>query len=78
MNNEPAFPRPAVFTEVHGLTSVEQDGMMLRDYFAARMMVFNLSKALMPNKDYDYSNAAIASYRMADAMLEARKVNSYD
>lgn len=31
----PAFSRPAVFTEVLGLASVEQDGMTLRDYFAA-------------------------------------------
>ena len=33
-----AFPRPAVFTVTHGLASVEQDGMSLRDYFAAKAM----------------------------------------
>jgi hypothetical protein len=30
-----AFPRPAVFTATLGLASPEQDGMSLREYFAA-------------------------------------------
>ena len=34
----PAFSRPAVFTQTHGLASAEQDGMTLRDYFAAKAM----------------------------------------
>ena len=49
------------------------DGMLLRDYFAARMMIRELGEELRPHQDYHYRNAAIRAYRMADAMLKARE-----
>jgi hypothetical protein len=44
----------------------------LRDYFAARMMAFELNKESRPHEDYNYRNAASRAYKMADAMLEVR------
>ena len=62
----PAFPRPAVFTKTHGLASVEQDGMTLRDYFAAKAM------QEMVNEYDDFDFMAQTAYAMADAMLKER------
>jgi hypothetical protein len=60
----PAFPTPA-----HNL---QNDGMTLRDYFAAKAM-----QALLSHPDGDQiSNPVIyaqAAYVLADAMLEVRK-----
>jgi hypothetical protein len=48
-------------------------GMTLRDYFAAKAMSSMLSQA--PDDWHeDINDLAIASYEVADAMLEARKV----
>lgn len=49
------------------------DGMTLRDYFAARMMIRELGEEIRPHRDYHYRNAAIRAYRMADAMLKVRE-----
>lgn len=53
-----------------------QDGMSLRDYFAAKAMASIIS-AEEPDEDesYDdfYAEVAVTSYEVADAMLEARK-----
>ena len=65
----PAFPRPAVFTQTHGLASPEQDGMTLRDYFAAKAMQ---SYWADPDVADDLITAAAWAYDMADAMLKAR------
>jgi hypothetical protein len=54
----PAFPTPA-----HNL---QNDGMTLRDYFAAKAMQ-GLMDAAMPTPEI-----AAAAYAMADAMLKAR------
>ena len=62
-----AFPRPAVFTPTHALASVEQDGMTLRDYFAAKAIV-----VIYMDADSD-DHSAQRAYELADAMLEARK-----
>ena len=63
MNNDtggPAFPVP-------GLNRGEfNNGMTLRDYFAAKVM-----QALIHKNYFDV--AAKEAYQMADAMLEARK-----
>ena len=79
----PAFPRPAVFTEVHGLASVEQDGMTLRDHFAGLAMQAYMQVTLKqyptPGADSTwvagpgYDRIADHAYQLADAMLEARK-----
>jgi hypothetical protein len=68
-NGGPAFPR----------TPAEMDGwrdgalgMTLRDYFAAQFMA--RAQSLSEDRDggWDYNNAAICCYDMADAMLKAR------
>jgi hypothetical protein len=61
--SRPAFPTPA-----HNL---QNDGMTLRDYFAAKAMqglVENANWRGMPE-----DALAKAAYNMADAMLKARK-----
>lgn len=78
MNKEtggPAFPRPAVFTAVHGLASVEQDGMTLRDHFAGLAMQALLSTCDVSKQGYstELDRRAFQAYRAADSMLEARK-----
>lgn len=50
-----------------------EDGMTLRDYFAAQMMVWELGVEVRPHREYNYRNAAIRAYRMADAMLAQRE-----
>jgi hypothetical protein len=72
MNNPPAFPAPA------GVSHITEQGMTLRDYFAAKAM-----QAYMADQDLiemychlgqdvqqQISNTA---YQMADAMLKARE-----
>lgn len=62
MNDIPAFPRPH-----SGATQYAQEGMSLRDYFAAKAMETMV-------KEYAfYENAAKCAYRMADAMMKARE-----
>ena len=57
----PAFPTPA-----HNLNN---DGMTLRDYFAAKAMQGLLaSEVHAPLEDF-----AATAYKMADAMLKARE-----
>ena len=46
---------------------LNQDGMTLRDYFAAKAM-----QALIDN-DTLFSDIAIQAYQLADAMLKARE-----
>lgn len=76
MNNPPAFPIPF---ETHN------DGMTLRDYFAARAMQGYISaKAWHPDfvypTDFNFDAGeraadavAVAAYQYADAMLKARE-----
>jgi hypothetical protein len=61
--NEPAFPS-------HGsMGEVAQQGMTLRDYFAAKAMQAKLSYG-----DAGYDDVAKRAYKYADAMMEARNV----
>ena len=60
----PAFPNAAF-----GSTRNEQQGMTLRDYFAAKAM----QSYVAHNKSYDFDDIAAMSYRTADAMLKARE-----
>ena len=65
MNNPPAFPKTP-FIEV----GTPQNGMTLRDYFAAKAM-----QALISRKDFEFEDSAWENaYDMADAMLKAREV----
>jgi hypothetical protein len=68
----PAFPLPVDDLGCHGLFASGYGGMSLRDYFAARMMIRELGEEIRPHEDYNYRNAAIRAYRMADAMLQER------
>jgi hypothetical protein len=67
---DPAFPRPAVYTQSHGLASPEQDGMSLRDYFASKAM-----QGLTANVgDWPIVEAiAKNAYAIADAMMKERE-----
>lgn len=69
----PAFPRPAVFTGAQGLASIEQDGMTLRDYFAAKAMQALVITDLDKWPAGADASVSVASYWLADAMLEARE-----
>jgi len=64
---EPAFPFKGHLPGEFG----QSDGMTLRDYFAAQMLssVFSSQTRTAPEP----INVAKAAYRIADAMLEARK-----
>ena len=59
MNDIPAFPRPH-----SGATQYAQEGMTLRDYFAAKAM-----QALIQR---DEQSIAWEAYRLADEMMKAR------
>jgi hypothetical protein len=62
MNNPPAFP-------THPDGGLINDGMTLRDYFAAKAM-----QRLLTDDEIDVSYAtAVLSYRMADEMMKARE-----
>jgi len=62
----PAFPRP-----FSGTTQYAQEGMTLRDYFAAQAVQGLLASPVQPQSGADmYAQDA---YVIADAMLEARE-----
>jgi hypothetical protein len=64
-NGGPAFPS-------HGsMGEVVQQGMTLRDYFAAKAMQSIIDQQDAHRGEVD--SAAWMAYRMADAMMEARK-----
>ena len=61
MNNIPAFPAPA------GVSHITEQGMTLRDYFAAKAMQGILYAGLEPVE------TAKHAYEMADAMMKAKE-----
>ena len=61
----PAFPTPA-----HNLAN---DGMTLRDYFAAKAMHAQIGNPLKLGDDEGRRLIAERAYRMADAMLKHRE-----
>ena len=52
---------------------LNQDGMSLRDYFAARAMQGMLAGLLADGQDLKWDQVAIDSYRQANAMMKARE-----
>ena len=67
----PAFPIQGHSTRNgQGFQLVMADGMTLRDYFAAKAMQGMMANSW--NKNYD--DWAKHAYRMADAMLEVKKI----
>jgi hypothetical protein len=61
MDNTPAFPAP------HFDLAENEHGLTMRDYFAAKAM------QSMLNGSTSYENVAKYAYKMADAMMKARK-----
>jgi len=64
--NIPAFPAPA------GVSHITEQGMTLRDYFAAKdlpMAIQEMNEA----ESYNINDAAIVAYQYADAMMDARQ-----
>jgi hypothetical protein len=79
MNDQPAFPRPASEAHQHGMHK-PQEGMTLRDYFAAKAMqglltipAETLSESKTDKHERLDSYVSYLAYTMADAMLKARE-----
>jgi hypothetical protein len=73
MNNPPAFPtsheEPDDYNgHNNGKKTVIDQGMTMRDYFAAKAM-----QALLGYEESTLENDAEVAYKMADAMLKARE-----
>lgn len=73
----PAFPRPFSKDETHIQAHPSQEGMELRDYFAAQAIVlFSLGdkeiKRLENGERLDHRSVAACCYGLADAMMEER------
>ena len=64
----PAFPGLHPSAECR----YKEEGMTLRDYFAAKAMQGILSATLTPNTIWSQDDAAETAYNVADAMLSAR------
>ena len=65
----PAFPAPA------GVSHITEQGMTLRDYFAAKAMqsaYLHFSADADVTKHWTTKGLAESAYAMADAMLKAR------
>jgi hypothetical protein len=67
-NGGPAFPTEAY--DLDRKTTVREEGMTLRDYFAAKAMPWVASD--LPAGDNFQALVAKFSYKMADAMLAER------
>lgn len=67
-----AFPTNGYDSPNHGWQH-GQDGMSLRDYFAAAALQGILANPCLVELHEDYNLAAKASLNFADAMLQARK-----
>jgi len=67
-NGGPAFPAPA------GVSHITEQGMTLRDYFAAKALTGILSANGDANGYLEYEENMVAknAYKLADAMLKAR------
>lgn len=66
-----AFPRAGFSYDQHDLADASQDGMTLRDYFAGQVLAA-MTYDWVVNETHDRFTAARA-YRLADAMLAARR-----
>ena len=67
--NESAFP----WTADDGEKIRGEKGMTLRDYFAAKAMQNFLSTIGWNSDQKWFDEIAVGAYRMADAMMKARK-----
>ena len=68
MNDIPAFPAPA------GVSHITEQGMTLRDYFAAKAMQAFIDKNEWQSTVGEISSeVAFNAYAMAEAMMKARE-----
>ena len=68
----PAFPMNWVKQEAPNLNVIlEQRGMTLRDYFAAKALQGICASG--PTSDWSNTRLAVEAYDIADAMLKARE-----
>lgn len=73
----PAFARGGCeWSEDHGDGAFAQDGMSLRDYFAAKALQGIISKTAVDDTSYPaiQNITAIRAYQYADVMLKQREV----
>jgi hypothetical protein len=71
MNNEPAFPS---MRDIRNNPDFDhEEGMTLRDYFAAKAMQGLLAQSMGTALGSDPKNASEHAYAMADAMMKARR-----
>jgi len=72
MKDIPAFPRP-----YSGTSQFAQEGMGLRDYFAAKAMQSDISNATAKIEfgigHWNLDAIATRAYEMADEMMKARE-----
>jgi len=80
MNNPPAFPGKqkallikSEHSDIAKEYEIDQNGMTLRDYFAAKAMQGLLSDPDW-RQDMDFEETAYAAYKQADAMLKTGEV----
>jgi hypothetical protein len=66
----PAFPTKAY--DLERQTLVREEGMTLRDYFAAKAMQGVVSGLSTRGEPLSYKECALFSYELADDMLKAR------
>jgi hypothetical protein len=75
MTDIPAFPLEMVYTQ----ENERFNGMLLRDYFAAKAMQGQLSifenVTALAREQIKLEDVCIASYEVADAMMKARQSN---
>ena len=70
MDDIPAFPRPYSHDDYLEVDHLAQDGMTLRDYFAAKAVHGFMGSSWNVKSFEDMASKA---YQLADAMLKARK-----
>lgn len=72
MSNSPAFPT-SNWQKTVPMSNGYNEGMTLRDYFAARALQ-NFRDQIGSQSDQEwFDKVAEGAYRMADAMMKARK-----
>lgn len=72
MNNTPAFPT-SNWQKIAPMANGYNEGMTLRDYFAAKAMQGAISGCSSRGEVILYSDLAGLSYEVADSMLKARE-----
>ncbi|MEK6418453.1 MAG: hypothetical protein V4801_02535 [Burkholderia gladioli] len=71
-SSKPADGGPAFPTLADNGHSANQDGLSLRDYFAAKAMQGVFTVSPIPSTAEEQAYIAMHAYRLADSMLKAR------